>query len=347
MRLGEGAFLNLNDGRLIFVYGRWEADSSDAGASCLVARHSSNGGETWSDEVVLIRPEQDQATNIMSVSLLRMLDGQLGMFYLIRRGYTDLRLHLRTSGDEGKTWGPAVCCVPSFGYYVTNNDRVIRLSSGRLLVPANLHHLPTTSLPDEATFWRHWSNGGEWGTGCFFISDDDGKRWRQANQPCHCVVPSVAGLQETGVIELRNGIVWAWFRTDRGYQYQAFSADEGETWSIPQPSLFRSEVSPLCMKRVPGKHWLLAVWNPARYRESVAVNPTQLFARNPLVFSISRDEGKTWSEPEHLEDDPDCGFSYTAIHCTEASALLAYFVERPDGGNSFRRSLRVRRIRLE
>src|SRR5690625_1595396 len=50
-RNSEGDFVQLNDGRLMFVYSRFVGTSrSDFGTSSLAARYSEDGGRTWTDE---------------------------------------------------------------------------------------------------------------------------------------------------------------------------------------------------------------------------------------------------------------------------------------------------------
>lgn len=337
-RNSEGAFLDLRDGRLMFVYSRFIGNTAhDDAKACIAARHSSDGGETWSDDALIARPEDHGALNLMSVSLLRMSDGDVGLFYLLRYGWHDTRLHLRRSSDEGATWSEPVCCIPGHGYYVTNNDRVVRLSSGRLVVPAGYHRV---------------KSGGESGAGRFdgraiafyFLSDDDGATWREARNFCPLGVPnSGSGMQEPGVVKLANGTLWGWARTDMGCQYEMFSHDNGESWSTPAPSKFTSPCSPLSMKRDPASGKLLAVWNPIP-----AYNTRRLeshsWGRTPLVAAVSGDEGRTWGGYFAVEREEDGnGCCYTAIHFTGKAVLLAYCAGEKEDGICLAR-LKIRKI---
>ena len=274
----------------------------------------------------------------MSVSLLRLENRDIGLFYAIRHGWHDTRLHVRRSKDEGKSWGEAIRCIPAPGYFVTNNDRVVQLSTGRIVVPTNYHRMTGEDTVD----WSSWDCRG---IAVFYLSDDDGVSWREARQYCTLSVPnSLTGLQETGLIELDNGTLWAWFRTDMGTQYESFSTDMGETWSVPGPSLFRSPASPLSVKRIPSNNRLFAVWNPLSSRSIGWKRGTVTTDRTPLVYSVSSDEGKAWSAPVIIEDDEDTGFSYTAIHNTPDSVLLAYFIEFFEESRLSKRVLRMREI---
>ncbi|MBD2865724.1 sialidase family protein [Paenibacillus oceani] len=340
-RNSEGAFLDLRDGRLLFAYSKFYGEThSDTAKAGISARYSSDQGSTWSDDEWLVMPEEHDARNIMSVSLLRMKNGDIGMFYLIRYGFQNMRLHIRRSPDEGKSWGEAICCVPGTGYYVTNNDRVVRLSGGRLIIPAAYHKMQTE---DGA----HWSAFDRRGVVHFFLSDDDGRTWREASGACAMPAPRAKrGLLEPGLVELKSGVLWAWARTDIGCQYEMFSYDGGETWSIPAPSVFTSPDSPLSMKRLP-QGQLLAVWNPIpNYMSRAYAKHT--VGRTPLIGAISADDGKTWDRYFALEREAEDqgGYCYTAIHAADDdSLLLAYCAGEAEDASCLSR-LRIRKIKL-
>ena len=100
-RNGEGAFLDAKDGRILYIYSHCLGEGfQDDDPSSIAMRTSQDSGKTWSDERILFRQEEHNAKNIMSVSLLRMGAGDIGLFYAIRYGWHDTRLHLRRSQDE-------------------------------------------------------------------------------------------------------------------------------------------------------------------------------------------------------------------------------------------------------
>lgn len=337
-RNSEGAFSNLKDGRIIFIYSRFNhISAADNAPADLAAVWSDDKGESWSDEKVILSAQQDQAENIMSVSLNRMQNGDLGLFYFIRRGFGNGKVYLRRSADEGKTWGEAICCVPARGYYVTNNDRVIRLKDGRLILPTG-YHRTIFSQNGRSETWDSRS------TTIYFLSDDDGTTWHESS-PCAIQARcSRSGLQEPGVVELKNGSLYGWARTDLGAQYEMFSFDRGNTWTAPQPSRFTSPCSPLSMKRDEKTNHLIAIFNPIpEYITRPRQTKTWNGGRTPLVCSVSRDEGQTWDELLILEDDPDSGYCYTAMHFYEDSLLLAYCAGSPADGGCLNR-LRIRKM---
>jgi hypothetical protein len=339
-RNSASSFLELDDNRILFGYSRYiGASRLDDGKACIACCMSEDGGETWSQDQVLFRPEDHCAVNLMCLSFLHMANGDIGLFYLVRKGWHDTRLHIRRSADGGKSWSEAIPCIPALGYYVTNAGRVIRLSSGRILAPSNLHRMKSFDSDD----WVSWDSRG---IPLLFYSDDDGFTWQEGSSYCLTTLPnSTSGLQESGMIELRRGIVYQWMRTDTGCQYEAYSFDNGDTWTQPVPSRFTGPTSPLTMKRIPADGRLVAVWNPVpnyngRFLDNIGAG------RNPLVLAISANNGHTWSEPIVLEDAEERGFCYPAIAFTPDAILLSYCAGGPDDGDCLSRTV-VRKIPLK
>jgi hypothetical protein len=340
-RNSEGAFAELGDGKILFVYSHFLGSSgSDHAKARLAARVSADGGETWSGDTFVAIPREDEAMNVMSVSLLRLGNGDLGLFYLLRFSWHEMRMWMLRSPDDGRTWGEPVNCMPAGGYYVVNNDRVLRLASGRLVIPAARHPSRADRNEASAVDWR--------GVTTFFLSDDDGRTWREsAGSVTLPVVHTRSGLQEPGVVELAPGHLWAWARTDLGRQYEMFSTDGAETWTQATPSRFASPNSPLSVKRLPdeGKK-LLAIWNPAPVYET---RPMQSPGgdRTPLVIATGAGAAGKWSAAKIIDgpDEPTAGYSYTAIHFTKDAVLLAYCAGG-DADKSRLARLRVRKVSL-
>lgn len=60
LRNSEGDFLELNDGRILFIYSHYTGDSgADHAQDYLAAIYSSDGGKTWAseDEVIFLKKE--------------------------------------------------------------------------------------------------------------------------------------------------------------------------------------------------------------------------------------------------------------------------------------------------
>ncbi len=304
-RNSEGDFITLRDGRILFVYTHYTGESTDDHAPAFLAgRYSSDGGKTWSarDEVIL---EREGDMNIMSVSFLRMQNGTIALFYLRKNAETDCIPMVRFSTDEARTWSqPTACISDRKGYFVLNNNRVIQLAGGRLLMAVARHRTPETKWENKGALFSYYS-------------DDNGISWK-SGQP----IPDTTSIvtQEPGVIELRDGRIMMFIRASGGFQMLSYSRDRGQTWSHIEPSTIHSPVSPASIARIPASGDLLMVWNNNKIRESGWHGGK----RTPLTLAISKDEGKTWINIKDIETDPDGWFCYTAIHFTTGDVLLGY-----------------------
>jgi sialidase-1 len=323
-RNSEGAFLTLRDGRILFAYSHYlGADWQDHARAVIASRESADNGLTWSEEDRIIVAHEGDC-NVMSVSLLRLTDGRVALFYLRKNSAVDCRPYLRLSIDEGVTWSEPTGCCPTSGYFVVNNDRVLQLATGRLIIPAAFHRPKHPDGNIAAGIDGH-------GTVVFLFSDDAGLTWREGPQRLHLGPEIISGLQEPGLIARHDGSLFGWARTSAGQQWEFTSNDRGETWSPPRPSRFTAPCSPLSLKNLGSATdplWL-AVWNePGALGQKVPTGETDWtsssWGRTPLVAAFSRDEGITWTQSEIIEDDPVRGFCYIAIHRAGDTALLAY-----------------------
>ncbi len=307
-RNSEGDIIELKDGRLCLVYTRFTGGTADHSTADLVMRVSQDGGKSWSDDQIVVRHEGGQ--NVMSVSLLRLADQRIALFYARKESLEDCRPLMRISSDEAATFGPPTTCITDeVGYYVLNNDRVVQLGGGRLVVPVALHNKPGQEKPDWA------------GRVMCYLSDDVGQTWRRSQSVLEGRSPEGerVTVQEPGVVELKDGRLMMLCRTNAGSQYVAYSQDQGDTWSEPAPSNLRSPLSPATVERIPWSGELLCVWN-----DHSGVHPFAAGKRTPHCVAISRDEGQTWSGSRVIEPDPDGWYCYTAMTFLKDRVLLAY-----------------------
>ena len=299
-RNSEGDFITLADGRIMFIYSHYTGNSgNDHGNAYLAARYSSDKGKTWSKEDVTI-VGQEGIMNVMSVSLLRLQNGDIALFYLKKNSVTDCIPVMRISKDEAASWSdPRPCITDKEGYFVLNNNRVIQLKNGRLLFAVALHQSPGEQSASEVG--RLWS----------YYSDDNGKSWNTGQEISN---PKAAVTQEPGLVELKSGEVLMFIRTTSGVQYLSRSHDQGETWSPVEPGNIKSPCSPAKITRIPSTGDLLLVWNDNGINQK----------RTPLNIAFSRDEGKTWNNTKVLKNNPDGVFCYPSIHFSGRKVLLSY-----------------------
>lgn len=299
----EGGFVTLKDGRILYVYSRFSGKSGgDDAHGYLTACTSDDGGKTWTNNGDPIFPREGKE-NDMSASLLRLADGRIALFYLVKNSIRDCRLRMRTSSDEAKTWSDPVDCMPGeTNYFVVNNDRVIQTKSGRLIAPTAVH------VQDGK--WKREAD-----IVCY-LSDDAGETWRRGKQTLQGIDEDGKRYttQEPGVVQLTDGRILMWCRASTGTQAHAYSSDGGETFTPLTPWNFSSPVSPASIKRIPSTGDLLLVWNPGTGR------------RTPLNVALSSDDGATWTHAAAIETDPEGWFCYTAIHFVEDRVLMAYWL---------------------
>jgi len=299
-RNSEGDFITLKNGRILFIYSHYTGNSADDHAHAFLAgRYSDDNGKTWTLEDTRII-EQEGIMNVMSVSLLRLQNGDIGFFYLRKNSDSDCIPMLRISSDEAVTWNDPIRCINKDGYFVLNNSRVIQLKGGRLLFSVALHKSPGDTV--FASIGRIWS----------YYSDDNGRTWEESMEVPN---PDSTVLQEPGLIELKNGDIMMYMRTMSGVQFISYSKDQGQTWSRAEKSNIVSPCSPASITRIPDTGKLLLVWNE---------NGTDQ-KRTPLNIAISEDEGRTWINKKIIEDNPGGSFCYPALHYLKKEILITYF----------------------
>ncbi len=331
-RNSEGSFIELKSGRIAFYYTQFHDGLHDYSDARIVEIQSGDDGRTWSAPRTVV--EKGDALNVMSVSVLRLASGRIAMFYVVKNSGLDSGPWMRTSGDEGETWSAARRVIDAPGYFVLNNDRVILTTGNRIIVPVAFNRARKREV-DDTPGTTHLNDIR--GIAMWFYSDDEGEIWKEASSWWAMPNPSKRGLQEPGVVELADGTLFSWVRTDQGTQYGFRSTDGGDTWTPPAATSLVSPVSPASIKRLPGSDALLAIYNDHSGRF-----PFLKGKRTPLVAALSSDGGKTWPEAKLIEDDPDGWFCYTAIHFTGEAVLLAYCAGDSEVGRLAR--LRIRRI---
>ena len=326
-RNGEAAVLELTDARLLMAYSEFYTSGyDDFDAARVASKFSTDRGRTWSRGPVLA---ENEALTTFSCSLLRLRSGDILMAYLRTMSSQQAHAWARRSSDEGKTWSGAWRITPEDGLFVLNNDRLVQLQSGRIIQPVAIIGGNPASGADDP--WHCKAK--------VFFSDDDCRSWRASQTTLD--IGAYAGLQEPGVVQLRDGTLMLFCRTSRGCQYRSFSQDEGHTWSSPEPmAQLVSPISPAQIKRIPSTGHLLAVYNHNFDPNS----PGNCGRRCPLTAAISTDEARTWTLRRNIEAELGKCYGYPSITFVGDDVLLTfnYGGKRPNGVEVWNDSLKLK-----
>ncbi len=327
-RNSEGSFVRLRDGRLLFVYTHYTGGDGDHAAAHLAGRLSTDGGKSWTEKDTVVLPNEGKC-NVMSSSLLRLRDGRIALFYMKKDSLKDCRPMMRISTDETATWSSPTTIIPDAarGYYVLNNDRVVQLESGRLIVPVARHNAPE---------WKKWT---PYGIVMCYLSDDGGTTWRRSASTLdgRPEKGTQVMVQEPGVVALKDERLMMFCRTESGCQYVSYSKDGGDNWSRLQPSKIVSPRSPASIERIPATGHLLLVWND---HDGIPANLKG--KRTPLTAAVSRDGAASWEGITTLENSPHGWFCYTAIEFVDDHVLLAYAAGDRRRNNGLARTKMIR-----
>jgi len=286
-RNGEGSMVTLKDGTILQLYGA-QSGTGDWAIGVIREIRSSDGGKSWTEPRTLFT---DPERSLFQPSLTRMANGDIGLTHtslLPKRGAFKV---FRRSTDDGRTWSePIRISDPSLPHSTGPWDKFYTLSNGRVI--ALLHAL---IVPDIS------QNIGPRGTYAMY-SDDHGQTWQRTPREDTLRVEGKPyeyiewGFWEPALVELSPGRLLLMGRTAIGWLYESRSEDYGATWTTPIPSPVPNPIAPPVLTKVPGTNTLVLLQNPR-----VAMGVERLGGhRTILGFRTSRDEGRTWSEPQPI-----------------------------------------------
>ncbi len=234
----------------------------------------------------------------------------------------DDEMLFRRSDDEGKTWSAPVVMNTGLIRAHAVKDTLLRTTSGRIIQPAYFSVGQGSWHHEDAPFVGGYLNGKFVSTDahyydphftvCYVLySDDEGETWR-TNSDGELLIQlepggQVARTNEPSVAEVEPGRLLMIMRNAVGRLFQAWSEDDGDTWSRPEPTQLAASTAPGQIRRLPNGH-LLVVWNQQSEQEI-----REGFIRTRMSSAISRNGGGIWEcfqnvesihEETHVEPGP-------------------------------------------
>lgn len=258
----------------------------------LIAKYSEDGGETWSDPVIVADFGDSGASDPalvydkISGDLLCLFASHNGLF--ASTPSNKIRFNVVRSSDFGKTWGTPTDFSDQIylpGWYAAwvASGSAHQLESGRIVAAIGARKNSSNTLTNHMIY-----------------SDDNGLTWHVGGQA------STSG-DEAKIVSTEDGRLMMAIRTP-GKRRISWSTDVGQTWSVPVPQnelvepgvngdLIRSTAK---SKGFDKNRILFSVPNHATQR------------RNLSVF-VSYDEGKTWPVKRTLCNEKSAYSALTAF----------------------------------
>jgi len=215
------------------------------------------------------------------------------------------------SEDGGQTWQPPIRITPPDAHTAGYQDTFLRTSSGRIILPV-FNCLGQRSGPlDRPRPMSGKLVRNQWvSTAAHFFdpsfssvyvvySDDDGRTWHR-NEDGDLVIlldwsAQFSYVNESSVTEVAPGRLLIVMRNALGRLFQAWSDDNGESWTRPQPTSLASSTAPAQIRTLPNGH-LLCVWNQESEEEV-----KRGYNRTRVSSAVSRNGGSVWEFFQNIQ----------------------------------------------
>ena len=299
-------FVELQDGRILAA-----APDHEGGTSSFTT--SDDGGLTWSDPA----PRSDRNGDPIHVHGLVNLSGNgVGVVGVTGWATAESRMLFWRSEDGGETWDPPVEVTPAGRGPHMYQDMMLRTSSGRIILPTygSLGRRPRPDEPPMTMAGKLVNNEYRSTPAHYFdpmftyvdsyYSDDDGLTWTRCPDgemvimmdPSATMVGTlISYVNEPTVCEVAPGTLLMMLRTGLNRLFQAWSYDNGETWTRPMPTSLASSTAPAQIGLLPTGH-LLCVWNQQSEEEIL-----RGYGRTRMSAAISRNGGSVWEFFQNLD----------------------------------------------
>lgn len=224
--------------------------------------------------------------------LFQVPNGELQLYYKIGDHPKTWEGWMKTSDDGGITWSEAKKLPEGFIGPVKNKPVLI---DGKLISPTSSEH----------DGWRVY----------FEISEDFGKTWRKT-EPLNDGYDIIA--IQPSILEYADGRLQILCRSKNRAVLQAWSDDQGETWSeMTKTSLPQNNSGTDAVTLADGRQLLV-------YNHVLPPGDKVKGGRSPLNVAVTED-GKAWGAALVLEDEPDQRFSYPAVIQTSDGMVHIFY----------------------
>lgn len=321
----------LDERRLLLVWSEYYSQSEQPAqkkgfsgigdhVACQISSMTSDDrGRSWGNRRVLQTNEWEH--NVKHPNLIRLSDQEILFSYVGWDSPRARNVFLRRSTDNGQTWGPQQQ-ISEPGWYCCNADHALRLSTGRVLIPA---HGPAADNYVGGTAYK----GGDLHSFVFY-SDDGFQTWKRS---ANSMTAPGRGCHEPAIVELKDGRLLCFLRNTNQCLYQCYSEDGGVHWSKPVPTELPSPEAPSIVKRIPSTGDLLLLWNH--------VASPRNWPRTPLTAAVSQDEGKTWRHFKDIDNRTNYDAAYPSLTFVGDETLIAYYSRSTDWKRDSEVSLKI------
>lgn len=292
-----GPFVRLGDGRVLSV----------DGTNCLT---SADEGKTWTADPLFadpsqyeVRPERALIRTSKGVVILAFMnDREKHWTWQDKLGDAPgavLPTYAMRSTDDGRTWETPQKLHDDWSGCVRN---MLETKSGRVVFTAmKMLHNPG----------RH--------AVLTYGSDDQGKTWKASNVIDLGGAGHHGGVSEATTIELKDGRLIKFIRTNWERFWLAESKDGGLHWHPLGPTDVPASSAPGLLERLQSSRIIL-IWNrpfpegkdtyPLRGGDRIWSATPVSNHRGELSIAFSEDECKTWSRPVVIARKPGASLAY-------------------------------------